>query len=180
MKRGLIALLCCTLLFGAACQPRVRSAHHDDKPGRRIERRIAKDLVARVNAERTARGLRPVKVSRVMSLNARAWSANMAWRNSMYHSNLSWPGSFVARAENVAWGSTPAMTAGQMHRMWMQSPGHRRNILAPNVDRIGIGIVCVNGRMWGTQQFASTYSGDFGGTPPAQPIARGGRGRLTC
>jgi uncharacterized protein YkwD len=180
MKRGLIAFVCAVVLVGAACQPPAHAAQRDPGPGRRIERRIAKELVARVNAERRARGLRPVVARRAISVSAFRWSQTMAWNNTMYHSSLSWPGSFAARAENVAWGTTPGMTAGQLHALWMHSPSHRRNILAPNVNRVGIGIVCVGGKIWATQQFASTFSGNFGGTPAQRPIARRDRGGLTC
>lgn len=40
------------------------------------------------------------------------------------------------------------------HRGLMNSPGHRANILSPEPQSIGIGIVYLNGEMWITQMFS--------------------------
>jgi uncharacterized protein YkwD len=180
VKRAVIALVFAGLLIGTGCQSSVAHGSRAAVVGHRAERRIARDLLARVNAERAARGLRAVKLDPQLSLTAYLWSNNMAHHNAMYHSNLSWGHGYRASAENVAWYSSPAYTSGSMHAMWMLSAGHRRNILAPNLNRIGIGIACVNGKMWGTEQFGSTRSSNFGGVPPASPIVRSDRGRVTC
>ncbi|PKM67551.1 MAG: hypothetical protein CVU95_07520 [Firmicutes bacterium HGW-Firmicutes-2] len=54
-------------------------------------------------------------------------------------------------AENIASGYT---TAKKVVDGWMASPGHRRNILNPNLNKIGIGVVARNehGYLW-TQLF---------------------------
>ena len=104
----------------------------------------------------------------------------MATANSMYHSSLSnWWSGYAAVAENIAWVSRN-QTAGQVHINWMRSSGHRRNILAPNVNRIGVGVICAHGRLWATQRFASTSSANFGGTPSASPLIRSDRGSGRC
>ena len=36
---------------------------------------------------------------------------------------------------------------------WMESPGHRRNILRPDALKIGVGIVVTNGHVYATQNF---------------------------
>ena len=43
-------------------------------------------------------------------------------------------------AENLGWGSGPFASPKSMVRQWMQSPGHRANILNPGVRDAGIGI----------------------------------------
>jgi uncharacterized protein YkwD len=64
----------------------------------------------------------------------------------MQHSQLSFPGS--SRAENVAAGSSdPYLT----FQGWMNSPGHRANILNCTYTKMGVGMV--NG-YW-TQVFSS-------------------------
>src|SRR4051812_4078575 len=184
VKRSLVVLTFAAIMAAAGCQPAMRAAPFFAS-GRGSsfskEQQIVFDLVARLNSERVARGLRPVVADAQLSQGARAWSVTMGQRNAMFHSDLrSWMGGYPGVAENVAWESSPGMTSGDMHAMWMRSDGHRHNMLAPNVDRVGIGIACINGKLWGTERFGSTSSGNFGGMPPAAPIVRADRGTLTC
>lgn len=66
-------------------------------------------------------------------------------------------------AENIAAGSRGSTT---LHAEWMRSEGHRRNILHPDLDAIGIGIVCrADGVMWATQIFGRYEPG-----PPRPPV----------
>ncbi|MEH7453636.1 CAP domain-containing protein [Gottfriedia acidiceleris] len=62
----------------------------------------------------------------------------------MYHSTLSFNGGY--KGENIAHGQT---TANEVMTDWMNSTGHRTNIMSPNFKQIGIGKV---GTYW-TQQF---------------------------
>jgi hypothetical protein len=39
--------------------------------------------------------------------------------------------------ENIAVGANPA----KIHQAWMNSPGHRENLLSPDIDRVGIAVV---------------------------------------
>jgi uncharacterized protein YkwD len=52
--------------------------------------------------------------------------------------------------ENVAIGSTPAV----IHQAWMNSPGHRANLLSPEVDRVGIAVIASRGVLYAVQDFA--------------------------
>ena len=57
-----------------------------------------------------------------------------------------------ALGENVAYNYA---TPEAVMRGWMQSPGHRANILRPDFKRIGIGcVVDARGHRWWTQDFA--------------------------
>jgi len=63
--------------------------------------------------------------------------------------------------ENIAWGSGSFGSPRNIVRSWMKSEGHRRNILNPDFEHIGIGIV------WGSPEGglngdAGTYTTDFG------------------
>ncbi len=180
----LVVLLLACLVFAAACARPIRITHSAGAPGlpgTATERQIELDLLDRVNMERAARGLNRVTLDPNLANNAYAWSFTMAAQNSMYHSNLlTWISPYVAVAENIAWETSPPMTAGDMHVMWMRSDPHRHNVLAPNLTHIGIGVACVNGRMWGTERFGSTWSPDFGALPPVSPIVRADRGALAC
>jgi len=62
--------------------------------------------------------------------------------------------------ENIAYGTGSYATASSIVRMWMESPGHRANILSGRFRAIGIGIAT------GTPRSSSgaTYTTDFGST----------------
>jgi uncharacterized protein YkwD len=63
--------------------------------------------------------------------------------------------------ENIGWGSATLAQPAALVRMWMNSPGHRANILDPHFRDVGIGIepgVPVHGVGGG-----ATYTTDFGG-----------------
>ena len=48
-----------------------------------------------------------------------------------------------------------SIIAGAVHGAWMESDGHRRNILQTGYDRVGIGVYCApDGSLWATQEFA--------------------------
>jgi uncharacterized protein YkwD len=52
--------------------------------------------------------------------------------------------------ENVAVGPTPAV----IHDQWMHSPGHRSNLLNPDVNRVGIAVVAARGVLYATADYA--------------------------
>ncbi|MDE3200994.1 MAG: CAP domain-containing protein [Acidobacteriota bacterium] len=52
--------------------------------------------------------------------------------------------------ENVAVGPSPA----QIHDMWMHSPGHRSNLLNPEVNRVGIAVVRARGVLYATADYS--------------------------
>jgi len=55
--------------------------------------------------------------------------------------------------ENILVGPN-TMSGGAMEDAWMNSPGHRANILSPNFDSIGIAVGwSPDGRIWATQNF---------------------------
>jgi uncharacterized protein YkwD len=112
------------------------------------------------NAERTAAGLAPLVCDEALTRASRGHSQDMCDR--MYFEHVSPEGATVAdriraqggaftiAAENIALGSrTPAI----VHASWMESAGHRANILRPEVRRIGIGFVYCSGRPLWTQSF---------------------------
>lgn len=111
-----------------------------------------KALVTKINAVRTARGLRPLRVVPRITLAARRHSTTMARSGSLTHAGFSRRISSLqisrlrTAGENVAYvsgcrRSTPLITL----RMWMRSPGHRANILSPRYRWIGVG-AAIRGR----------------------------------
>ena len=52
--------------------------------------------------------------------------------------------------ENVAVGPSPAA----IHQGWMQSPGHRENLLSPDVDRVGVAVVAARGVLYAVADYS--------------------------
>jgi uncharacterized protein YkwD len=101
-------------------------------------------LLGAVNDVRAAHNLRPLKVDPKLLATARNYSTTMiqedvfthgAFAERLTHSGARGP----AFGENLAWGTGPYASARNIIRMWMQSPGHRANLLRPGWTRIGIG-----------------------------------------
>jgi hypothetical protein len=51
--------------------------------------------------------------------------------------------------ENVAAAATPAA----IHSAWMHSSGHRRNLLNPEVDRVGVAVVASRGTLYAVADY---------------------------
>ncbi|MBD2206238.1 CAP domain-containing protein [Calothrix sp. FACHB-1219] len=114
-----------------------------------------------VNNERSRVGLSPLRLHSQLTAAAQAHSNDMARNNFMSHtgSDGSSPFDRMKRygynyrqaAENVASGySSPQ----DVMRGWMNSSGHRANILNPNYRDIGIGYANGNQLYW-TQTFGA-------------------------
>jgi hypothetical protein len=58
-------------------------------------------------------------------------------------------GRFSVISENVA----EAQTAVRIHDAWMNSPGHRENLLDPRVDSVGISVLRRGGQLYAVQDF---------------------------
>ncbi|MEU6770929.1 CAP domain-containing protein [Streptomyces sp. NPDC046759] len=104
-------------------------------------------VVQLVNAERAKVGCRPLTVDAELTKAAQAHSADMAAHRNMSHtgSDGSSPADRITRAgyawsaygENVAYGFA---TPDQVMTAWMNSPGHRANILNCSFRQIGVGL----------------------------------------
>ena len=91
---------------------------------------------------------------------ARAHSQDMCSSGFFDHTNLKgqqpWDrlqaagASFGAAGENIAMGYG---TAAQVHQGWMNSSGHRENMLSPGWSRVGIGYVACGGEPYWTEVF---------------------------
>jgi len=151
--------------------------------------KITKDLFARVNTERAARGLPALDWSADLARLAADWSSQMARTGTFAHRDLgaarSQPGisKFSALGENIAWVQGYPNDAFQLHTGWMKSAGHRENILQPGFDSIGIGVVCSGGQAWATQNFGRASSSTpslSSTTPPQDPITAVKLDGLVC
>lgn len=115
----------------------------------------------RINAERAQRGERWLSLDPELSKSARKHTREMVDRNLLYHTTSTdlrrRVSGWVSLGENVGVGGT----VDSLHRAFMNSPGHRHNILYPSFAHVGIGVI-QRDRMWVTVLFSS--GGDPGTT----------------
>ena len=115
-------------------------------------------VVALVNEERAAAGCGPVSADGGLASVARAHSDDMRDRAFFDHVNPEGLSPFDraddagvdARAENIARGQ---VDAADVMNSWMNSAGHRANILDCGLTRLGVGIAEGGGGPWWTQLF---------------------------
>lgn len=115
-------------------------------------------VLALVNAERAAAGCGAVSADGGLASVARTHSEDMRDRGYFDHVNLEGLDPFdradragvSARAENIAWGQ---QDAAEVMDSWMNSPGHRANILNCSLTRLGVGVAHGSGGPWWTQLF---------------------------
>lgn len=115
-------------------------------------------VVDLTNAERSKNGLAPLKVDLELSKVAREKSKDMAANNYFDHNSPTYGSpfdmmkkfgiSYRTAGENIAMGQR---TPQEVVQAWMDSQGHRENILNSSYTHIGVGYV-ENGNYW-TQQF---------------------------
>ena len=124
---------------------------------------MEKSVLSLVNKVRSENGLNPLSWADDLANVARAHSKDMIDRNFFSHTNpdglspfdrLKNNGiSYKSAAENIAYGQK---TAEAVMEAWMNSAGHRANILSKNVTEIGVGAVKnQNGTIYWTQVFVS-------------------------
>ncbi|PFG34555.1 CAP domain-containing protein [Sanguibacter antarcticus] len=115
-------------------------------------------LFSALNSSRAAAGLPALAYNDSLAAVAQSWSANMAATGAMVHNpsvSTQIPAGWRALAENIAYAGGYADLAGTIHTNWMNSPGHRKNILGSTYTDVGIGYhVDAAGTAWATQVFA--------------------------
>jgi hypothetical protein len=122
-------------------------------------------IYALVNEARWSEGQAGLVRSSELDAVAAEWAAHMAASGALEHNpNLSsnLPGGWSAAAENIAQGHA---NGSAMHAGWMESSGHRANVLGDFTD-IGIAFVESGGTTWGVEVFGK-YPGHVGPAPPA-------------
>lgn len=101
-------------------------------------------VVEKTNAQRIRHGLRPLIVDRHLLRSARQHAAWMTNRRSMVHTSK-------PVAENIAMGQR---SSGEVLNSWMNSSGHRANILNASYTRIGVAAYTTpEGTIYWCQQF---------------------------
>jgi len=117
------------------------------------------EVLKLVNVERSKAGCSPVAANSALSDLASAFSVDMAARGFFDHTDPSGasPWDRAAKAgitslggENIARGQADAAAVMDA---WMNSPGHRANILNCDFKTLGVGVHMGSGGPWWTQDF---------------------------
>ncbi|MHB1808207.1 MAG: CAP domain-containing protein [Solirubrobacteraceae bacterium] len=133
--------------------------------------------VCLVNRERTDRGERPLTVNAKLQRAAQGHSENMVLDDyfSHYAPNGETPSQRMRQAgylyssrigyeigENIAWGTLYLATPKAIVQAWMESPGHRENILNGHYRETAIGVVAQVPDVFSEGQAGAIYTQDFG------------------
>lgn len=113
-------------------------------------------LERRINAVRADRGLRRLRVNVTTQRYAQGHAEDMAALNIMFHDSNLWgevPDGAWWLAENVGYVSAGPGVVRRMHRAYMNSDGHRANILNPRATHMGIGVARQDGKVWTVERF---------------------------
>lgn len=126
-----------------------------------------------LNEQRRAHGLRPLRLDGKLGRAARGHANDMVAKRYFAHESKNgatfstrikrtgWTKSrrSYTMGENIGWGGGSLSTPREMVKGWMNSPGHKANILAREFRFIGIGIAAATPEGGD----GGTYATDFGG-----------------
>ncbi|WP_010097239.1 CAP domain-containing protein [Ornithinibacillus scapharcae] len=132
-----------------------------EEPSKKIyinQEAFEQEVIRLTNIERKKHGLQSLKLDEKVAKVARAKSKDMASNNYFDHVSPTYGSPFdmlkefgviyYSAGENIARGQT---TPEEVVKAWMDSKGHRENILHPDFTHIGVGFIG-KGYYW-TQQF---------------------------
>jgi uncharacterized protein YkwD len=159
---GAVMLVCATVFLSAAVEPRKAGASTTAVKtcsGASINLKATeKRAFTLLNKVRKERGLRPLCVDPRLTKAARAHSRQMVEKDYFSHASFTGEsvGSRLGRfgycksvyGENIAGGYGTPADPGRTFERWMDSAGHRANVLDGRFRRVGVG----------------TYTGNYDGT----------------
>ena len=127
-----------------------------------------------VNGERADRGLAALTANTKLNGVATAYARDLVEGSFFSHTGRDGSSSLdrVRRSgyltagagyivgENLAWGTGVLATPAAIMQAWMNSPGHRKNVLNPDYRELGIGIAA--GNPAARNGLGATYVNEFG------------------
>jgi uncharacterized protein YkwD len=169
--------LCGTFLAAPAAEARGAACAKfgNAEPAQLKKRQARKAIMCQLNEERADHGLPVLERSKKLQRAAQKHSARMSGGDCFAHEC---PGEadLVSRlgnvkyllsdllhwicAENIAWGMKNAGTPNAIMDAWMNSAGHRANILNRDLEQVGIGFA--KGSPSNAKAPAGMYTTDFG------------------
>lgn len=128
---------------------------------------VESEIINIVNSERTKVGKKALSYKATMQSYGRQKSKDMAINNYFSHEDLSNRTEYDkmkangvkinAWGENIAYMSnrSPEVLAREFMNNWMNSPGHKANILSGNFTGIGVGVYKYGDKIYATQEFCA-------------------------
>lgn len=104
-----------------------------------------RELANVTNAERVKAKLPELEIDEVLMNGASEWAGSMFTKGRLRHAS-----SHGFRAENIAWGQ---QSIDEVIRVWMNSPGHRHNILDRKHTKLGVGFCGSGHNIYWVQRF---------------------------
>ncbi len=124
-----------------------------------VDQSMAKQVLDLVNNARAQNGLSSLKLNGSLSAVAQKKAEDMKKNNYFSHTSPTYGSpfnmmkqagiSYKTAGENIAYGQK---TAQEVFNAWMNSSGHRQNILNKNYKEMGLGVTS-GGRMYWSQMF---------------------------
>jgi uncharacterized protein YkwD len=161
--------------FGATNIAAAACANAAAEPAATSEGAVESTTLCLLNDERRQAGRRPLRLNETLSTAAERHARDMAEKGYFDHDSpdgrsfldrikaagyLSGRISSWTVGENIAWGSGSLGTPASIVEAWMESPGHRRNILSADFREIGFGLAA--GGDAGSLPARSIYATEFG------------------
>jgi hypothetical protein len=109
-------------------------------------------FVAKINDLRASKGLQPLIVDAELTTIGRAWAAKMAAAGQISHNpdfRYEVTADWQRLGENVGVGPT----VDSLFQAFVTSPGHYANLVQPDYNRVGIGVVLVGDTIYTSHQF---------------------------
>lgn len=176
---SLVAALVALVAFAFAAPAQAADcAFADAGPGEASPADLSAATICLLNERRAAAGLGPLVANASLATTAERYAqymvsdAHFAHQDESGH-NVVWrvlnddptlADRWLVIGENLGWGTYTLATPRSMVEGWMESPSHRDNILYPNYDEIGVGIVA--GAPVPDRSNALTYTTVFGKVAP--------------
>ncbi len=173
------ALLLVSILALAAMAAAPSGALADDCPGADLQPtdanlpQVAQATLCLLNVQRSGAGLAPLAEQAQLDQASSAYSRLMVEESFFAHvapdgtqltdrltaaGYLGQPGSWVV-GENIAWGESYLATPREIMTAWMNSAGHKANILSADYREVGLGIAT---GVPTSSNGGATYTTDFG------------------
>jgi hypothetical protein len=157
LRQGLI--LCLSTVLAVSCA-QAQQVQSPPDGGLQALPSAAEQLLSLANQERRAQGAPLLQWDPELAAAALSHCRRMAVEGEISH-RYGGELSLTERAgqagahfslieENIAVGSYPAL----IHKGWMESPGHRTNLLNPQVDHVGIAAVATRGVIYAVADYS--------------------------
>ena len=150
---------CLLLVSLALILPALASDGDMGKPGR-VDEGAERQLIDLINQSRNAEGLPPLVMDQRLTLAARKHTVRMVQHKELSHQyDDENPLPLRLEAENLRSDRQAENIALEVdiegaHQSLMRSPGHRANILNPDYNAVGVGIIRMGNDVYVTEDFA--------------------------